>query len=228
MKPSKFRGSINLTEPFIDENWSHSTYINEVEKIANTIYPDICFSSGQKFNGIGLIGILGEIALSFNGSGDILEVGIGTSSLYLTNLAKRYRRKIYHMDIDKTKFLYGIGTKQHISPESEIFVGKTDDLFKNNKLTSLAFALIDADHHYEQAKRDFWNAEQYLLEGGFIALHDTFPPSEDAVASNMCGDCFKLRQDLEKDKRFDCISFPVPLGFTFVRKKFINRPYYQE
>lgn len=233
MKACEFRESLkeNLKPPFDDPNWSHSTYINELENIANSIDPDICYSKNQGFRGIGLIGVLGEIAMYTNAVGDILEIGIGTSSLYLTALTKKYKRTIYHNDMDTTKFLYGIGTKQHISPDSIVFVCTSDEMFKNNKLTPLAFAFIDGCHEYEQAKRDFWNTEPYVVDNGYILMHDTYTPvGEDWIKNNMCWNCYRLRQDLEKDKRFDCLSFPLhgQIGFTLIRKKALNRPYYQE
>jgi hypothetical protein len=232
MKAHELRESLKewLRPPLDDPNWSHPTYVNEIDKIANTIDPDFCYSKGQGFKGIGLVGILGEIAMYTN-QGDILEIGIGTSSLYLTTLAKRYDRIIYHNDMDTTKFLYGIGTKQHISPNSNVFLGTSDEFFKNTKLTPLAFAFIDGCHEYEQAKRDFWNTVPYVVENGYILLHDTYPPfGEGWILDNMCWDCYRLRQDLEKDTQFDCLSFPLhgQIGFTLIRKKPLNRTYYQE
>jgi hypothetical protein len=83
MKASEFRESLRekLVSPLDDPNWSHPAYVNEIDKIANTISPDFCYSTGQGFMGIGMVGILGEIAVYAN-PGDILELGIGTSSLY--------------------------------------------------------------------------------------------------------------------------------------------------
>ena len=235
MKPYEFREISEIkarlsdpNNPYHDPNFSHRDYVNEVEKIANAIYPDICFSTGQRLEGIGLIGIIAEIAL-FSNSGSILEIGIGTSSMYLTALAQRYGRAIYHNDIEITKILCCIGTKRHIAPDSNIFFCTSDEMFKNNKLPSLAFAFIDGCHEYEQAKRDFWNTVPYMVDNGFILLHDTYPRGEDEIGNNLCWDCYRLRQDLEKDKRFDCLSFPLrgQIGFTLVRKKPLILPYYQ-
>ncbi|MFN0202434.1 MAG: class I SAM-dependent methyltransferase [Bacteroidia bacterium] len=49
------------------------------------------------------------------------------------------------------------------------------DLFeKEVKLGgSIAFAYIDGDHSYQQAKRDFENVYEYLTDGGFILLDDS-------------------------------------------------------
>lgn len=49
------------------------------------------------------------------------------------------------------------------------------DLFGNSAQLGgkIAFAYIDGDHSYVQAKRDFENVYQNLVEGGFILLDDS-------------------------------------------------------
>ena len=210
-------------------NWVHPTCIAEVNGVADWVAPDFFYSKNQRWQGVGMIGLIGDYILYYT-QGDILELGVGTSSLYLSALARKYYRVIYHFDADSAKFVHGVATGKHFNHDANIFLGLTDDLFAKNKLTPLALVLVDACHEYEQAKRDFWNSEQYVVEDGFLLLHDTYPPSEEATKNNMCWDCYKLRQDLEKDRRFDVLSFPNPgqLGFTLVRKKPKVRPYYQE
>jgi len=228
------RERLGPTPPITDgwwiDGWMHPTYVIEVERIVNTIYPEVCYSTEQGFKGVGVIGVIGEIALYVN-NGDIFEIGMGTSSLYLTNLARRHQRKVYHCDQDLSKLMLGVVSKQHVDPESEVFHMSSDDFFKYHTLPSLAFAFIDGGHEYEQAKRDFWNTFPYVVDDGYILLHDTYPPlGEDWLQNNQCWDCYRLRQELEKDKRFDCLSLPFKgqIGFTLIRKKATNVPYYQE
>lgn len=233
MRAKQFLETLLNTSLNIDNSWeayAQPAYLEELKAIESTILPQFCYSEGQGFLGIGLIGMIGELAL-YTSHGDIFELGIGTSSLYLSYLAKKYKRNIFHSDIDATKFRYGIATKKHILPDSEVYCMKSDDFFRNHTLPSIAFAFIDGDHHFQQAKRDFWNTYKYVVDDGLILLHDTYPAlGEDWIAENMCGDCYKLRQELEKDKRVDCFSFALrgQIGFTLVRKKAAKRPYYQQ
>jgi hypothetical protein len=39
---------------------------------------------------------------------------------------------------------------------------------------NVSFAFIDGMHTYDFAKRDFYNADKYLVKGGHIFMHDTF------------------------------------------------------
>jgi len=198
--------------------------------IAQWVDPNFFFSKNYGWDDTAIVGMLGDFALH-TVDGDILEIGVGISSIYLTALSKKYNRKIYYCDTNKDKIddIYGAG---YFSNNGRIFNCLSDNMFQNNKLTPLAFTFIDGYHEYEQAKRDFWQAEHYTVPNGYILLHDSYPPAADWCGRGSCGEVYKLRQELEQDKRFDCFTFVHnPKGAqasTLIRKKPENRPYYQE
>ena len=93
-------------------------------------------------------------------------------------------------------------------------------------------AFIDGDHIYEQVKRDFENTIQYVVDDGFVLLHDTYPPDERHASVSMCSTSYKLRQELERDNCFDCLTLTrgtaFGLGLTIIRKKPGNRLFFNE
>lgn len=202
--------------------------------ISKWVDPKFFFSKTYGWHNMAIVGLLGDYALHFI-SGDMLEIGVGESSIYMTALAKKYNRKIYYCDSDKDK-IADIKVSGYFSDNGIIFDCLSDDMFAKNTLTPLAFTFIDGYHGYEDCKRDFWNVEKYTVPNGYILMHDTFPPSD---APLPCDEAYKFRQEIEQDKRFDVFTFVgnannhhnIPnyyIASTLIRKKPLNRPYYKE
>lgn len=190
---------------------------------------------------------LGQYLL--NGSkGDVLEIGVGESSFFLSHIAKRFNRRLYHCDISPSKIVNPMTVEGYLSASEEItyfeerdpdpdsfkrvvcFAGSSDELFKRVAITPLSLSFIDGDHNYEQAVRDFWNVWKYTVDHGYVLLHDTFPPSEDWLDENHCGDVWRLRRDLEY-RSMDVLTIPhgtcLGVGLTIIRKREKERKIYQ-
>lgn len=206
--------------------------------IADWIHPRFFFSNNDVWHRMGILGVFGDYVLSSIPQGDIAEIGVGESSIYLGALAYKYHRRIYHCDIAPDKILnpltvpgYLTEPNTYLTPELHqgpyercvLFAGPSDDFFRDVKLTPLALSFIDGDHNYEQAKKDFYNFLDRTVEGGFIFLHDTHPPDDSYLPDYRCGDVYKLRQEIEKDPYLDCITLTqgtaMGVGITIVRKK---------
>jgi len=202
------------------------------DELSDWVSPSLFFSKRLQWGETGLIGVIADFIL-YATKGDILEIGVGVSSIYLTALSKKYNRKAYHCDSNADK-MESIREAGYFSPTGELFTCLSDEMFSKATLTPLAFVFIDGYHGYDQVKRDFWNAEKHLVPNGCILLHDSYPPSEDYCRQEGSGngDVYKFRQELEKDNRFDVFTFvcdPLsPQASTLVRKKPEARPYYQE
>lgn len=178
--------------------------------------------------------------------GDMLEIGAGESSHFLSKLGEKFKRRIFHCDISPCKLINPMTVPGYLSDKDEIFyleqaqevpliipqrvvayAGSSDTFFERfNTLMShggIAFGFIDGDHNYEQAKKDFWNAWPLLVEDGVLALHDTYPPDETWTDENRCGDVYRLRQELEKNPDMECLTLGrgcvIGVGVTFVKKK---------
>lgn len=208
--------------------WVHPSSLDTYLGVADWI-DNFPYSHKVGWQNTSVVGPFADFALTYL-QGDILEIGVGVSSIYLTMLSKKFNRKIYYCDIESCKILNPLTVQGYLNEDGKFYICPSDEMFAKNEITPLAFAFIDGDHHYEQARKDFFNTVPLMVDNGYIMLHDTYPPSEDYVPHNACGDVYKLRQEIEKDKRFDCLTLVgcgsyVPC--TLVRVKPKNLPYYQ-
>jgi hypothetical protein len=200
--------------------------------IAQWITPNFFFSVDKAWDRMGFLGVFGDYVLS-RMPGDIVEIGVGESSIYLTALAKKFNRHVYHCDMDVPRVDELVSIDGYFDKQGVIFKGSSDDFFKQVSLTPIALGFIDGGHTYEQAGRDFYNLLPHVVDHGFILLHDTYPPNEQwATETTCCGDVYKLRQELEKNKDLDCLTLTLgtamEVGLTIVRKKPLNREYFRE
>ena len=69
----------------------------------------------------------------------------------------------------------------------------TDTFFEQNQ-DSFDMIFIDADHKYEQAKKDLESSMKALNENGILAIHDTQPASENDTSVEHCLDSYKITQ----------------------------------
>lgn len=104
---------------------------------------------------------------------------------------------------------------------ANFYLGTTDEYFKNiSDDEKFDMIFIDADHSHEQSLKDFMNAQRFLIEDGFIILHDTYPLSEEYLESYYCSDVYKtahfIKQNLSDD--FEIITLPFHPGLTIVKK----------
>lgn len=216
---------------------------------ANSIVP---FSLKDEWGRYGALGVLAHLFLSGLRDTHILEIGVGESSIYLSEVARRLNRNFYTCDIAEGKITNPLSVKGYLleglhlmtsgstSSSSQYpfrgvaYVGASDDFFVDEriKFPSIGFAFIDGDHNYAQAKKDFDNTLNVLADDGVICLHDTYPPTEEYTSEHRCGDVYKLRQELEKREDLDVFTFnrllACDVGLTMARKKPQKRAYYNE
>ena len=210
---------------------------------------DFPFSRSMGWERWGILGVLSDFVLHYT-QGDIAEVGVCESSIFLTKMAKKYSRRAYHCDIQRSVIENCLTVPDYFAPDSYyavsdqydknipirpgsalIYCGSSDEFFKNVVFTDIALGFIDGEHTYEQVKKDYENMLEHIVTGGYIFFHDTYPPSEAYLETNACGTVYKLRQDLEKDERVDCFTFTRSawdVGLTMCRKKINNLPHFQK
>lgn len=219
------------------------------EYIANWICPDFFFSKNDVWHRMGFLGVFADFVLSSIG-GDVAEIGCGESSIYLSHVARKYNRRMYHCDIAPDKILNPLTVpgymlpydldpvvavdrpKTFIAQNSSFFMGPSDEFFQQVDPKGLALSFVDGDHNYMQAKKDFENFLERTYENGYILLHDTYPPTKEYLCpDSRCGDVYRLRQELECDERVDVMTLPqgtaMGVGLTICRKKPSQREYFQ-
>jgi len=174
----------------------------------------------------GLLGVLCDYVLSFH-KGEILEIGCGESSIYLSKLAEKHNRTCYHIEYSKSGIENMKNTKGYFGKNSKVFNMKSEDFFNSLKnadigYPKLALVFIDGDHEYEEVKKDFDNTFKLMEKGGYIFLHDTCPPDESWKVPQKCGTVYRLREEIENEMGIHSFTFrnsAFGVGLTMVRVK---------
>jgi SAM-dependent methyltransferase len=150
--------------------------------------------------------------------GCIVEIGCGTTTVVLYNLAERWERDFYSCDLKRDGS--GIRKKNNMSDRYKPTKESSDDFAKHFN-QEISFAFIDGCHKYEFIKRDFKFIYSLLRPGGVVFMHDTLPPSERHARPGACNDAYKFRLELEKREDIEIISWPYPnyYGLSMVIKK---------
>jgi len=152
-----------------------------------------------------------------------VEIGAGESSIVLGKVTERAGVELHTIDIKpQKKCRYHKNHHYHLM-RSEEFMESFDE--------RPAVVLIDADHRYDAAKKEFDFFFEKLVPGGMMFLHDTMPPHEAFVRPTASGDVYRLRQEIEKRDDCDCMTFPYTaqfMGLTVVLKHEENREYWEK
>lgn len=93
-----------------------------------------------------------------------------------------------------------------------------NDLKDNNIEFDMVF--IDADHSHEQSYADFLNVKDMVIKDGFIFFHDSYPCSEELIASHFCNDCYKTPIKIKEmfSEEWETITLPFSPGVTICKK----------
>jgi len=190
----------------------------------------IPFSPERKWERWGLFGILADFVLTYI-KGDIIEVGVCETSIYLSFLAKKYNRKVYHCDIQRSVIENCKTVEGYFNDNAIIVCDSSDNFFKDTQFTPIALTFIDGEHDFLQVRRDFENAFDLTVPGGYLFIHDTMPLNEEYLGPSRCGDVYRLRKFLEgRRDLWDIFTFPHSawnVGLTMVRKKILDQPSYR-
>ena len=215
---------------------SRDTY----DTIAQWIVPDFPYSKKDVWHRFGFLGVFADYVLSHL-QGDVLEIGVGESSIYLTVVVNKYRRRIFYCDASPSKIINPMTIPGYIMASDELtyledhdpvpetlkrgvaYAGPSDTMFKRLPITPLALAFIDGDHLYPQVARDFHNVWPYIVDNGYVLLHDTYPANAEECGENRSGEVWQLRRELERNTRMDCLTLTrgtaMNAGLTIVRKR---------
>lgn len=101
----------------------------------------------------------------------------------------------------------------------EFFQMTTDDFFnENQRMFDIIF--IDANHNFEQVKKDFNNSLNILNKYGIIVIHDTDPIIEELITPYHCDDSYKIIDYISSNNDLNIITLPIQeTGMTFVMRK---------
>jgi hypothetical protein len=130
--------------------------------------------------------------------------------------AKGFNR--IHDIVDKA---VGVDRDSCANKPGTIFHKMTTDVFFGQNKDTFDIIFIDADHSFEQVKKDFDNSLKILNKYGIIILHDTDPSEEKYQSNSFCGDCYKIIDHVRENyKDLDILTLPIiQTGLTLVREK---------
>ena len=134
-----------------------------------------------------------------------LELGVW-NGVNLARMAK-YARWALGVDIVDTR----------IDKCTGLFLGTTDDFFdRSSRRYDLIF--IDADHNYDQVKKDLTQSLKRLTRSGTAILHDTDPANVKLLGEGYCSDSYKILQELRNNNQVDFVTLPMnEAGLTIVK-----------
>jgi hypothetical protein len=100
------------------------------------------------------------------------------------------------------------------------FHKKATDEFFNEFKERVDIVFIDADHHFEQVKKDFINSLNCLNQHGIIFIHDTDPYEEKYLEQMYCGDSYKMHDWIKENYQdLNLITLPIGVaGITIVTR----------
>lgn len=178
-----------------------------------------------KWDRWGLLGVLCDYVLHYT-QGDIIEIGCGESSIYLSQLAEKYNRTCHHVEYSKSGVENMKNTNGYFGKNSKVYNMKSSDFFMEykNVICNIALTFIDGDHEYDVVLEDFEQIADLMVPNGYVFLHDTLPPNDSWKVPEKCGTVYKLREELENDwtEHIDVFTFPksaFDVGLTMVRFK---------
>lgn len=100
------------------------------------------------------------------------------------------------------------------------FYQTTTDLFFEKFTDKVDVIFIDADHRFEQVKKDFHNALNILNKYGIIILHDTDPIDPSLFDDTRCSDSYKIVDYIQSLNDYDIITFPfTEAGLSIIKRK---------
>lgn len=162
--------------------------------------------------------------------GCVVEIGVSSlkhnSTKVLLDHAKTAGVNFYTCDKNEKKNL------QPVYEKHRHFLGKSFDFMETFNDVP-AVVLLDGCPEYDVAIREVKFFLEKLMNGGVIFLHNTYPSGEKFLDRGACADCYRVRQEMEKEKDVDCFTWPYAsvecnAGLTMILKKPEGRPYYQE
>lgn len=108
-----------------------------------------------------------------------------------------------------------------VPDNSTYFESTTDNFFKSlSKEEKYDLIFIDADHSHEQSLKDFLNSINFLIDDGFVIMHDTYPCDSKLLEPMYCNDCYKTPLYIKQNliDKFEVITLPFNPGLTLIKK----------
>lgn len=164
--------------------------------------------------------------------GDIVEIGMGESTEILAEKAQQAGVYLYSCDIQMGGMFKVFD--EPLFENHHCYIGRSEDFIKEYG-GSPAIVFLDGEHLYETVKQEVEFFLPRIRQGGVMFMHDTMPMLKHSIKPDSKGynpgDIYKVRQELERDPRYDVFTWPYSaqnMGLTMVMVHDGHRPYWRE
>ena len=102
----------------------------------------------------------------------------------------------------------------------------SDIINKMKPSPNIDMIFIDACHESNQVFKDFEGIFPFVMEDGFIFLHDTYPYNICMTAPDLCNDCYRVPYLIKNKYSNMCemVTLPFNPGLTIIKKKTTMTP----
>lgn len=164
--------------------------------------------------------------------GDIVEIGMGESTEILAEKAQQAGVSLYSCDIQMGGMFRVFDDP--FFDDHHCYIGRSEEFMKEYG-GSPSIVFLDGEHLYETVKKEVEFFLPRIRQGGVMFMHDTMPMLMHSIKPDSKGynpgDIYKVRQELERDHRYDVFTWPYSaqnMGLTMVMVHDSHRPHWRE
>jgi predicted O-methyltransferase YrrM len=153
-----------------------------------------------------------------------VSVEIGVAEGEGTRILSKHSEQVFAVDSDpgSSRFISHLKNVEWINSSSWEALSNLGE----SHGSKVDFCFIDGDHRSEIAFGDFERAQRLISPEGIIALHDTYPRSNEFASekNEWCGSAYRVPSMIQKKfPDFECITIPKHPGLTLVQRR-ISQP----
>jgi hypothetical protein len=145
-----------------------------------------------------------------------LEIGVRDGRSL--NVVSKYSKECHAVDL---QFLH-----KNFNNNVILYEMSSDDFFnQKEELLMFDFVFIDGDHSKEQVYKDFLNVSNFVIEEGFVLLHDTSPCYKEFLEPDWCNNAWEAALEIKNkhNNEWEILTLPFHPGLTILKKIKINK-----
>jgi hypothetical protein len=150
-----------------------------------------------------------------------LEIGVYDGNSL--NVVSKHSKTCHAVDIEFRTRDFDNNVVLYEMSSDDFFIQKDPSLMFD-------FVFIDGNHSKEQVYKDFINVSNFVIEDGFVLLHDTSPCNDELLAPEWCHDAWEsaLKIKKEHNDEWEILTLPFNPGLTILKKMKINKQLYRK
>lgn len=145
-----------------------------------------------------------------------LEIGVRDGKSL--NVVSKYSKVCHAVDLKFINNNFDNNVITYEMSSDEFFIQKEKSLMFD-------FVFIDGDHSEEQVYKDFLNVSDFVIEDGFVLLHDTSPWCDEFLEPEWCNNAWEAALKIKNyhNNDWEILTLPFNPGLTILKKIKINK-----